>query len=276
MWQIGALLKAGSRQQEDSQEPLQRFEPIFANGRSFDVEVVTTRNKNSYASVRHGMVQIRIPRRLGGKESSRVANEMYLRMKRAIERRPGRYIDHPLAFSDGQRVSVMGAEFCMHITHESRKGGSGRIRGQDIYIALPESLPQERNDKLTASIARRLVYRSVKPRLAEYVDGINRQHFNSAISDVRMHGGSSRWGSCSPDGTISLSFNLMFMPQEFLEYVVVHELAHTRVRGHTGKFWNIVGTVIPDYKKRRRRLNEYGECDTGTAVASIEQDGAVQ
>jgi hypothetical protein len=181
---------------------------------------------------------------------------MYLRMKRAIEARPYRYIDKELAFSDGQTISVMGSNFCMHISEDERRSCSGRLHGAEIHISLPKSLPSNKRDKWVSSITRRLVYKPVKARLVDYVEGINKAYFNSEISDVRMHGGSSRWGVYMPDGSISLSFKLFFMPQECLEYVVVHELAHTRVRGHSRRFWKIVESVIPDYKARRKLLSE--------------------
>ncbi len=240
---------------------MQEFEPILANGTRFDVTVIATRNKNSYASVRHGTVVIKIPRWLKGDEAFKVANELYLRMKKGIERKPNRYIDRSLTFRDGQTINVMDSSFCMHITEGNRRSGAGRVRGSDIYISLPESLPQSTRDRLVASITRRALYNPIKGRLAEYVEGWNRLHFNSEIMDVKLHGGSSRWGAYRPDGVISLSFNLLFMPKICLEYVVVHELAHTKVRGHTQRFWGIVGSVLPDYKDRRKLLNEYSGFD---------------
>jgi predicted metal-dependent hydrolase len=254
------MSRISSRPRRDNWDDLQRLEPVLANGTSLDVVVVATSNKNSYASVRNGILQIRIPRRLGRNEAQKVANEMYSRMKRAIERRPHLYVSKELTFADGQRINAMGADFCVHISEGPRRSCTGRMDGPDINISLPESLPAAKKDRMVASIARRLVYRQVKPRLVEYVEGINRLHFNSEISDVRMHGGRSRWGFYAPDGVISLSFSLLFMPQKYLEYVTVHELAHTKVRGHGKRFWGIVGSVLPDHRERRRHLNEYCGC----------------
>ena len=257
------MFKAGSRQPRSSgiAYSVQKFEPILANGRSFDVTVIATNNRNSYATVRKGAVLIKIPRWIGRDKAHEVANGMYLRMKKAIEARPNRYIDRALTFRDGQTINVMDSNFCIHISEDGRRNGAGHLRGSDIYISLPEAMPSDRKERWIASITRRLLYKSIKPRLVEYVQGQNQLNFNSEIRDVRMHGGSSRWGSYRPDGVISLSFNLMFMPPSCLEYVVVHELAHTRVRGHTQKFWSIVESIIPDYKARRRLLNEYSEQD---------------
>ncbi len=234
------------------------FEPILAGGRCLNVRVVETANENSYASVSNGEVVIRIPRRLGDGKAEELAQKMYLRMKKGLERHPNRYIGRELAFSDGKAISIMGASFCMHISEDGRRNGSGRIRGQDIYISLPWSLPDEKRGHWIASLARRLVYPALRERLREYVRAINSRHFNSEITDVRLHGGSSRWGYYRPDGVISLGFELLFMPEECIEYVVVHELAHTKVRGHSRRFWDIVESVMPDYRERRKRLNDCG------------------
>ena len=48
------------------------------------------------------------------------------------------------------------------------------------------------------------------------------------------------------------------MPEEILDYVVVHELAHRREMNHAERFWEIVAEVLPDYRERRRRLKEWG------------------
>lgn len=258
MWKTGFGKPRSSVEQR-----MQEFGPILANGTSFGVRVVSTNNKNSYATVRAGTVLIKIPRWLSGDEAYKVANGMYLRMKKNIESRPNRYIDRVLTFRDGQTIKVMDSEFCMHISEDDRRSGAGHLRGSDIYISLPKALPQDKRDRWISSIARRIVYKSIRGRLVEYVESINRLHFNSTIRDVKMHGGASRWGNYNPNGAISLSFSLLFMPQTCLEYVVVHELAHTKVHGHTQRFWNTVGAVIPDYKERRRLLNECGEGGMG-------------
>lgn len=66
----------------------------------------------------------------------------------------------------------------------------------------------------------------------------------------------SRWGSCGPKGSINFSWKLMMAPPEVIDYVVVHELAHITEKNHSKRFWNKVGSVLPDYKERRRWLRE--------------------
>ncbi len=64
----------------------------------------------------------------------------------------------------------------------------------------------------------------------------------------------SRWGSCHPGGRVRLSWRLIQMPPELIDYVVVHELAHLREANHSQRFWRWVAGVLPDYEIRRRAL----------------------
>lgn len=67
----------------------------------------------------------------------------------------------------------------------------------------------------------------------------------------------TRWGSCSSKGNINLNYQLYYLPEELLDYVVIHELAHRRYMNHSAQFWAEVGTYCPDYKARRAKLREY-------------------
>ena len=63
-----------------------------------------------------------------------------------------------------------------------------------------------------------------------------------------------RFGSCSSQGNISYSYRLMLYPEAAREYVVVHELAHLKEMNHSKRFYDIIASVLPDYKSRKRLL----------------------
>ena len=64
----------------------------------------------------------------------------------------------------------------------------------------------------------------------------------------------ARWGSLSSAGTMTLNVNLVRAPRPCIEYVVVHELCHTLHRDHDQRFFRLLGQVMPDWEKRKRRL----------------------
>ena len=69
----------------------------------------------------------------------------------------------------------------------------------------------------------------------------------------------TRWGSCSSKGNLNFNWRLIFAPEEVLDYIVVHELAHRREMNHSQAFYDIVESVLPEYKKEQKWLREHGE-----------------
>lgn len=66
-----------------------------------------------------------------------------------------------------------------------------------------------------------------------------------------------KWGSCSNLGNVTLSKNLSFLPDRFVEYIVYHELAHIIVLNHSDKFFEIIKKEFPNYKICDEKLKEY-------------------
>lgn len=75
-------------------------------------------------------------------------------------------------------------------------------------------------------------------------------------SRLKVRAMTSRWGSCSATGSITLNLHLLKAPQECVEYVIAHELCHLRHRGHGKRFYGLLAMALPDWRDRRRRLRE--------------------
>ena len=77
------------------------------------------------------------------------------------------------------------------------------------------------------------------------------------MPQISLRAMKTRWGSCTPGkGTIRFNLMLVDKPQECVEYVVVHELAHLVHPNHSKEFWKVVEEILPDWKERKKRLNE--------------------
>jgi len=68
----------------------------------------------------------------------------------------------------------------------------------------------------------------------------------------------TRWGSCSSLGNLNFNALLVLAPVETLEAIVVHELAHRKYMNHSKDFYNLIYSVMPDYKKREKWLKDNG------------------
>ncbi len=73
---------------------------------------------------------------------------------------------------------------------------------------------------------------------------------------VTIRNQKTRWGSCSSKGNLNFNYQLYYLPDELLDYVVVHELAHRRHMNHSREFWEEVEYYYPNYRECRRRLKE--------------------
>ena len=74
------------------------------------------------------------------------------------------------------------------------------------------------------------------------------------FKSISITSAQTRWGSCGAKGSINFTWKLIMAPFSVIDYVVVHELAHTVERNHSARFWDKVAVVLPDYKIRQKWL----------------------
>ena len=101
---------------------------------------------------------------------------------------------------------------------------------------------------------RLLAKKKITERVAYYADIMGVTYNRIAIREQK-----SRWGSCSLQGNLNFNWKLVLLPDEILDYVVVHELAHRKEMNHSGNFWHIVEKVLPKYREHRKYLKEQGK-----------------
>ena len=135
-----------------------------------------------------------------------------------------------------------------------RENGDWIVRHQEMMKERWESvsvIPHLNADEIKELAGRALEYIPGRVRYFAPIVGVD-------YGRITIRNQRTRWGSCSAKGNLNFNCLLMMMPPEIIDYVVVHELAHRREMNHSKAFWDIVESVLPDYKERRRWLRENG------------------
>lgn len=132
-----------------------------------------------------------------------------------------------------------------------------KTQGSQLIISLPRDLSL--NDNSVTKVLMPQVLKILKKQAKQYLparlENLANEH-GYTYKRVRFSHASTRWGSCSSNGTISLNIALMLLPKELIDYVLVHELAHTKQMNHSKKFWDDVKQMDAQYSQHRTQLKK--------------------
>lgn len=161
----------------------------------------------------------------------------------------------PVMYEDGEKVSVFGNKYTLRVLPGARRDIS--VKDNEIVITAPHPDRPEELERIYEGW-RRMELKSKVMEMCEEFYPVFRKMGVGRPEQIKFRKMTSRWGSCRPTlGTLTFSYNLFETPDEAIEYVVVHEFAHFIEANHSARFYKIVGEVLPDWKRRRKLLNEY-------------------
>ena len=158
-------------------------------------------------------------------------------------------------YRDGDLIGKTHTLFLRHFSGEEIKIS---FDGNQIFLRIPEDLPFD--DRLVQAEIRRIVVKILRKQAKAYLP--RRIDFLAEKYDFKFqrlhfsHTG-TRWGSCSSSGTISLNIALMNLPHYLIDYVIIHELCHTRQMNHSRKFWAEVEKYCPNCKKYVQEMKHF-------------------
>ncbi|KUO51475.1 MAG: hypothetical protein APF76_14015 [Desulfitibacter sp. BRH_c19] len=92
-----------------------------------------------------------------------------------------------------------------------------------------------------------------KEKLDYYSEIIGVEYASFRIKEQK-----TRWGSCSSKRNINLNWKVILAPNEVIDYIIVHELAHLSNMNHSTEFWELVAKYVPDYNSQKRWLKKNG------------------
>jgi predicted metal-dependent hydrolase len=128
------------------------------------------------------------------------------------------------------------------------------------FVISPPPKPKKPAAKTPAQRAAAAKMKILKKQAADYLPyrlAFLAQKHGFSYSLGRLGLRSSRWGSCTSKKVISLNIALMKVPEPLQDYVLIHELCHTRHLNHSKDFWAEVAKYDPDYKEHRKSLKTH-------------------
>lgn len=187
-----------------------------------------------------GRVTLTCPDRVSEAEAMSFAHEKAEWMRRHLARQPGEVtvgLGEEIPFR-GQAVRLVpGRGRAVHI-----EDGAALVPGdpERAAVRMQAFLKEAARDRLSAACDR-------------FAGALGHDYGRITLRDTR-----SRWGSCSSRGGLMFSWRLVMAPDEVLDYVAAHEVAHLREMNHSPRFWALVEQLYGDHRSARTWLRTNG------------------
>ena len=131
------------------------------------------------------------------------------------------------------------------------------VRNNKISVAIPQS--NKIADAEVQNEIRKAIERAWRKEAKDYlplrVKALAAKH-KFEYKNVAIKNAKTRWGSCSFDNNINLSLHLMRLPNYLIDYVILHELVHTKIKNHSRNFWQLLDIVSGNAKKLDREVKD--------------------
>lgn len=224
--------------------------------------VRSTRRKTLSLQVRQGKVFVRAPHYVDKK----IINDLVQQKSAWLNAKLKEQAQVSLqccCFNQGDKLLFLGQLTCLHISYGRRAGTlliDNAEQGPQLNVTLAQRYEEQFKDDQLRRVA-------VKKQLERYF----KQHAETVVrakvsqysqltqlkpKSIKIRQYSARWGSCNSNAELSFNYLMMMLPDDVIDYVVVHELCHLRYLNHSADFWQLVAKHFPQYLQAKQWLKE--------------------
>ncbi len=211
-------------------------------------ELVRCARKSIGIYIKEGVVTVRAPRRA----SVRAIDAFVLSKADWIAKHSSAQRERLAARAEfsvdyGDCAPLLGREFPI-VAAEGRAGFDGE------KFSVPRGMDSAAIKNLLTLVYRDVAGTYLRNRTLQIAEKMN-----AAPTAIRINSAKTRWGSCGGKNSINYSWRLILAEPAAVDYVIVHELAHTFRHDHSPAFWAIVQRYVPDWRERRQSLRRLQE-----------------
>lgn len=157
----------------------------------------------------------------------------------------------PVDFSNTLELYYLGKPYPIHFVQYSKKRihvDFDREKFTLFYHTYDEKLFQAHFDRFYRNKAQEYI-----PSHVEFWS----EKMGLSPTHLRFRKTKRQWGSCSGKNVLSFNTMMMKLPNDVIQYIIIHELAHIKHKHHQKDFWQLVEHYLPDYKKQVKELKKY-------------------
>lgn len=224
-------------------------------GGALTYKLIRTRRRKKTISLQitpEGKVVVRSPLWTPREEIDRffLARKAWIARKMAGKEWRGERWGQAREFAVGETFFYLGDPYPLAVW-EPLRGSPPLVLFRGKFLLARQIFPQARQvferwyrDKAREVIGERVLFWA--------------RRFDLNPTAVTITGSWRRYGSCSPENRVCFSWRLLMAPYPVIDYIILHELAHIRVKNHSRAFWEFLETLMPEYGTWRRWLREKG------------------
>jgi predicted metal-dependent hydrolase len=199
-------------------------------------------------------VEVVVPRRMALRHVPAFVEEKRPWIERTLHRYRHAEAAVPAArLEDRGFLPYLGRRLELRVRRETGRTRSHvALRGDALHVAVSRA-GREPVRAAVESWLRRRARAEIGARLDAAVARAGTRYASLSIRGQR-----TRWASCSSSGSMSFNYRLLLAPEEILDYVVEHEVAHLEVLDHSPRYWRLLESRSPRYREHERWLRRHG------------------
>lgn len=154
-------------------------------------------------------------------------------------------------FISGEQILFLGRRYRLKVNEIIKDQFSKpKLQGRRIFVTVKKNIePERRKETVKNLLIKWYVHEAEKivaRRIKKYSNMIGTVPQGIIIKEQKK-----RWGSCSAKGVLRFNWKLVMAPMSIIDYIIVHELCHLKVKNHSKEFWGLVSLIIPKYRERK-------------------------
>lgn len=216
---------------------------------------------NCRASLTGKALIIRLPDHLNAGERLKEVGKLIEWAKELYAEKPESFAQfRATELAEQYEIVVRGNRYLIDVgNHDFQHHKIVLVGEKRLQIRLQADDVRVKNGKIIPGLLAKFFAGFYLSEVAERVHALNDKHFRRPINNVKLSDTYTRWGSCSSKGNINLATRLLLAPDEVLDAVIIHELAHLVEANHSHRFWAQVERALPNHKDYDVWLKRHGK-----------------